>query len=223
MFWGCGIGGILVVPVFGWSWAESLRASTAGLSPPISTSPSGCVWSMRPARVGVRISLFACDFCAFCSCNERAKACGSDTAAALSSASAFISRLLFSRCSWRSDIAERKAMASGFSLSEMATEGGCCLKLAVGGGAGRGRDSVGSVGASCAIEAVGVMGDTGGRSGEAEAECLPERSEAVEASLEEGRGAAGVLVSTRSAGMAATRGLEVEAQGPAVVLRVMAK
>jgi hypothetical protein len=52
------------------------------------------------------------------------------------------------------------------------------------------------------------MGDTGGRSGEAESECLPERSEVVEASLDEvGRGSGFVVVlevSTRSAGIATT-------------------
>lgn len=82
-------------------------------------------------------------------------------------------------------------MASGFSLSDMATEGGCGLKVAVGGGAGRGRGSACSTAASWATEAVGVMGDTGGRSGEADS---------VEASLDE---AGRAFVSTRSAGMAA--------------------
>jgi hypothetical protein len=96
-------------------------------------------------------------------------------------------------------MADRSAMASGFSLSDIATEGGCGLKVAAGGGAGRGRGSVRSTGASWAAEAVGVRGDTGGRSGVGDLERLPERSEAVEASLEEtGR----VVVSTRSAGMA---------------------
>jgi hypothetical protein len=50
------------------------------------------------------------------------------------------------------------------------------------------------------MEALGVMGDTGGRLGEADSERLRECSDEEEASLEEaGRG----LVSTRSAGMTA--------------------
>lgn len=91
-------------------------------------------------------------------------------------------------------------MASGLSDSDMATEGGCGLNVAVGGGAGRGRASVRSTGASWAAEAVGVRGDTGGRSGVGDFERLPEWCEPVEASLDEGGRA---LVSTRSAGMAA--------------------
>jgi hypothetical protein len=95
-------------------------------------------------------------------------------------------------------MAERSAMASGFSLSDIATAGGCCRKVATGGGAGRGRGSVRSTWASWAREAVGVMGDTGGRLGEADSDRFRDRSE--EASLDEaGRG----VVSTRSAGMAA--------------------
>lgn len=93
-------------------------------------------------------------------------------------------------------------MTSGFSLSDMATEGGCWVKVATGGGAGRGSASVRSMGASCATEALGVMGDTGGRLGDADSERLRERAETDddEASLDEaGRG----FVSTRSAGMAA--------------------
>ena len=106
-------------------------------------------------------------------------------------------------------MAERKAMASGLSVSDMATEGGCGRKMAVGGGTWRGRASAGSAVASWATEAVGVMGDTGGRSGEAEVEaeaeagCVAERSDVVEATLEE---AGRVFVSTRSAGMAAWKG-----------------
>lgn len=99
-------------------------------------------------------------------------------------------------------MAERRAMTSGLSLSAMATEGGCWVKVATGGGAGRGCASVRSMGASWATEALGVMGDTGGRFGDADAERLRERSETDEdeASLDEaGRG----FVSTRSAGMAA--------------------
>lgn len=91
-------------------------------------------------------------------------------------------------------------MASGFSLSEIGTEAGCCLKVAVGGGTTRGRASTLGTGASCATVAVGVMGDTGGRLGEADSERLRERSDVVDASLEEAGRAA--LVSTRSAGMA---------------------
>lgn len=93
-------------------------------------------------------------------------------------------------------------MASGLSVSEMATEGGCGVKVAVGGGAGRGRGSLRSTGASWATVAVGVRGDTGGRSGVGDFERLAEWWERVEASLDE---AGRVLVSTRSAGMAAWR------------------
>ena len=57
-----------------------------------------------------------------------------------------------------------------------------------------------STGASWAAEAVGVRGDTGGRSGVGDLERLREWWERVEASLDE---AGRVLVSTRSAGMAA--------------------
>jgi hypothetical protein len=97
-------------------------------------------------------------------------------------------------------MAERRAIASGFSLSEMATEGGCWMKVATGGGAGRGRASVRATGASWAADAVGVMGDTGGRFGDADSERFRERPEVDEASLDEaGRG----FVSTRSAGMTA--------------------
>jgi hypothetical protein len=90
-------------------------------------------------------------------------------------------------------------MTSGFSLSDIATGAGCCLNVAAGGGAGRGA-SVRSTGASWATDALGVMGDTGGRFGDADSDRLRERSEVDEASLEEaGRG----FVSTRSAGMTA--------------------
>jgi len=91
-------------------------------------------------------------------------------------------------------------MASGFSLSDMATEGGCCLKVATGAGAGRGCASVRSTGASWATEALGVMGDTGGRFGDADSERFRERSDDDEASLDE---AGRASVSTSSAGMAA--------------------
>jgi hypothetical protein len=96
-------------------------------------------------------------------------------------------------------MADRSAIASGFSLSDMGKDGGCCLNVAVGGGTTRGRASVFGTGASCAIVAVGVIGDTGGLLGEVDAERFPERSEVVEASLDE---AGRVLVSTKSAGMA---------------------
>jgi hypothetical protein len=57
-----------------------------------------------------------------------------------------------------------------------------------------------SMGASWATDALGVMGDTGGRFGEADSERLRDRPDVDEASLEEaGRGS----VSTKSAGMAA--------------------
>ena len=107
-------------------------------------------------------------------------------------------------------MAERSAMASGFSLSEMATDGGCGLKVAVGGGAGRGRGSVRSTGASWATDAVGVRGDTGGRSGVGDLERVPECAEATEASLDE---AGRAFVSTRSAGMAAWGESQLQAQG----------
>jgi hypothetical protein len=92
-------------------------------------------------------------------------------------------------------------MTSGLSLSDMATEGGCWVKVARGGGAGQGGASVRSTGASWATEALGVMGDTGGRLGDADSERLREAGEAVDVSLDE---AGRVFVSTRSAGMAAT-------------------
>lgn len=54
-------------------------------------------------------------------------------------------------------------MASVFSLSLMGFGGGWGMNSTAGGGTTR---SSGSVGASCAIVATGVMGDTGGRGGE---------------------------------------------------------
>jgi hypothetical protein len=147
----------------------------------------------------VRMSLYDRGACARFCCMERAKPRGSVTATDFSSARAMRSCLLFSRCSCNSDMADRSAMASGFSLSDIATEGGCCLKVATGGGFGRGA-SVRSTGASWAIEALGVMGDTGGRFGEALSDRFRERSDVDEASLDEvGRAS----VSTRSAGMTA--------------------
>lgn len=106
-------------------------------------------------------------------------------------------------------MAERSAMASGFSLSEMGTEGGCCLNVAGagadagaggGGGALRGRESERSMGASWATVAVGVMGETGGRSEVGDSERFWEAPEVDEAPLEE---AGRRFVSTSSAGMAA--------------------
>lgn len=99
-------------------------------------------------------------------------------------------------------MAERRAIASGFSLSDMGTEGGCCMKVADGGGCGgatRGRASWGSGRASCAAATVGVIGDTGGRLGERDCDRLWVRWSGVEELLGE---VDGVLVSTRSAGMA---------------------
>jgi len=194
MFCGCGIAGNLGGSGFASMCVESLRVSALFASCSLLLAASD-----RPASVGVRMSWCDWEACARCSCSERTNACGSDTAAALRSWRALRSRLLFSRCSCRSEMAERRAMASGFSLSDMATDGGCGLKVAVGGGAGRGRASVRSTGANWAAEAVGVRGDTGGRSGVGDLERAPECSEAVEASLEDtGR----AFVSTRSAGMA---------------------
>jgi hypothetical protein len=110
-------------------------------------------------------------------------------------------------------MAERRARTSGLSLSDMATDGGCWAKVATGAGGGRACASVRSKGASWATDALGVMGDTGGRFGEADSERLRDRSDDDEASLDEaGRG----VVSTRSAGMTAawttttTRGAEPE-------------
>lgn len=98
-------------------------------------------------------------------------------------------------------------MASGFSLSDMDTELGCCLKAGVGGacgGATRGRASGKLAGrASCAAWTVGVIGDTGGRLGDCERErerrWVRWSDGGVDAALGE---VDGVLVSTRSAGMA---------------------
>lgn len=103
-------------------------------------------------------------------------------------------------------MAERRAMASGFSLSEMGTEGGCCLKaVGAGGGGGalRGRESERSMGASWATVAVGVMGDTGGRSEVGDSERFWEAPEVDEAPLDD---AGRRFVSTSSAGMAAGGG-----------------
>ena len=86
----------------------------------------------------------------------------------------------------------------------MGTEGGCCLKV-VGAGAGRGggslrgRDSERSMGASWACVAVGVMGETGGRSDVGDSERFCEAPEVDEVSLEAGRRS----VFSTSAGMAA--------------------
>jgi hypothetical protein len=134
MFCGCGIGGNFGAPAVASERVESLRASVL---PAFSSSLLSA--SVRPARVGVRISWDERDLCACCSCIARTNACGSETAAALRSCSAFRSRLLFSRCSCRIDIADRRAIASGLSLSDIATGGGWGLNVAVGGGAGRGR------------------------------------------------------------------------------------
>jgi hypothetical protein len=73
------------------------------------------------------------------------------------------------------------------------------MKVAAGGGAGRG-GSVRSMGASWATDALGVMGDTGGRFGDADSERWRDRSEVIEASLEE---AGRASVPTSRAGMAA--------------------
>jgi hypothetical protein len=109
-------------------------------------------------------------------------------------------------------------MASGFSLSEMGTEGGCFMN-AVGAGTGAGADAgaggagafrggaslrgrsrtsgrSAGTGASCATVAVGVMGDTGGRSEVGDSE----RFDVVEVSLED---AGRKSVFTSSAGMVA--------------------
>lgn len=63
-------------------------------------------------------------------------------------------------------MADRRAIASGFSLSDIETGGGCVRKVARGGGRTCLRVSKGSMGASCATETVGVMGETGGRAGD---------------------------------------------------------
>lgn len=88
-------------------------------------------------------------------------------------------------------MADRRAMASGLSVSDMATEAGCDLKTALCGGAGRGwtlalsTGGSGSGSGSWGAELVGVIGDTGGRLGES-------GREEVESVEEAGRG----LVST---------------------------
>jgi hypothetical protein len=204
-FCGCGIAGNLGA-AFESVLTESLRPA-----PPSSSLLMAA--SVRPASVGVRMSLCAPAAFARCSCSERTNASGSWTAACLSSSSALRSRLLFSRCICSSDIADRRAMASGFSLSEMGTEGGCCLKV-VGAGAGagagagrgggslRGRESERSRGASWATVVVGVMGETGGRSEVGDSERFS--PEVLEASLlDVGRRS----VLRTSAGMAAEGGV----------------
>jgi len=55
------------------------------------------------------------------------------------------------------------AIASGFSLSDIGTGVGCGMKDVADGGT---TCSAGSVGASCARVATGVMGETGGLGGE---------------------------------------------------------
>jgi hypothetical protein len=209
MFCGCGIGGNFGAPPVACECVESLRASVFLALSSSLESPS-----IRPANVGVRISWDDRDACARCSCIDRTNACGLETAAALSSSSALRSRLLFSRCNCKIDIADRSAMASVFSLSDIATGGGRGMKMAVGGGGGAGRGCcVRSTGeASWAADDVGVRGDTGGLSGDCER--IPE--EVAEASLERtGTGRESLQaafpaspedagrVSTRSAGMAA--------------------
>lgn len=106
-----------------------------------------------------------------------ANAWGSDMAAVFRSCRALRSRLLFSRCSWSSDMAERSAIASGFSLSDMGSDGGCWRNAATGGGRTCFSDAEGSGrGASFAGAVVGVRGDTGGRPGEREWERSVSRS-----------------------------------------------
>lgn len=162
--------------------AESLRAFAPG--PVSSWSSTLGTESVRPESVGVSTSWYDRAACACCSWIDCAKACGSATATALSSWSALKSRLLFSRCSCSSEMAERRAIASGFSLSDIATAGGWGMNVALGGGGGcvgcggsrggggggtmRACPSVQSTGASWAAVTVGVMGDTGGRFGEAD-------------------------------------------------------
>ena len=60
-------------------------------------------------------------------------------------------------------MADRMAIASGFSLSDIETGVGCGMKDVADGGT---TCSAGSVGASCARVATGVMGETGGLGGE---------------------------------------------------------
>lgn len=122
-------------------------------------------------------------------------------------------------------------MASGFSLSEIGTEDGCFLNgvgfiagtgagadagagagaVAVRGGASlRGcEESVRSMGASCATVAVGVMGETGGRSEVGDSERFCEAPDVDDASLDD----VPKSVFTNSAGMAA-EGKELKARGP---------
>jgi hypothetical protein len=82
-------------------------------------------------------------------------------------------------------------MASGLSLSEMGSEGGCWRKVvAAGGGGATLGPASGGRGASWATVAVGVMGETGGRSE------VGEPGRVAEA-------ASPTAVSTSSAGMSA--------------------
>jgi hypothetical protein len=84
-------------------------------------------------------------------------------------------------------MADRSAIASGFSLSDIGTDGGCWRKAATGGGRtwfaapeGSGR------GASFAGAVVGVRGDTGGRPGERElSRSVSRSSEGAEVSVGE--------------------------------------
>lgn len=73
-------------------------------------------------------------------------------------------------------MAERSAIASGFSLSDIGTEGGCWRKVVAGGGRTCFCDSEGSSGARRAAAVVGVRGDTGGLSGDCDLERSPLRS-----------------------------------------------
>lgn len=169
MFCGCGIGGNCAVVSADAELnmpAESLRPFSFCFSS--AAAVLSCSEPNESESVGLRGSTFGVSDCFRWFWIWRAKASGSATAAVLRSCSVLRSRLLFSRCSCRSEIADRSAIASGFSLSDIGTDGGCFRNVAAGGGdtwlgfCG----SVGATGASCATDSVGVIGDTGGRSGD---------------------------------------------------------
>ncbi len=61
---------------------------------------------------------------------------------------------------------DRKAIASGLSLSDIGTGAGCGMNCVAGGGRTWSRFSMG---ASWACDATGVIGETGGLGGECEA------------------------------------------------------
>jgi len=105
-------------------FAPSVLSSSISLS---SSSASSENWITAP-RSSVRNRPAA---------NSRAKPSGSAAAASFMRSNDFKSRRLCCFCICNIDMAERSAMASGFSLSEIGTGGGSGLKTAgVAGGRG---------------------------------------------------------------------------------------